>query len=222
MNSPSFTDILVGGAPLLLFVTEKRDDALAEVLSYASTHDYMRIVYNVKQFGVDEAEMLSRDSQSLTLKEKMCIVSAASLHWVAQNKILKTLEDAHSHVRFVFILESTSSVLPTILSRMKVYDMSFDSKPSERVMLFLSTKKISRMDIPFVKKLLSLKDKDDKKDREESLRFLRELYKASVVLQMNVGSQSLLLSFLSLGSSPSASFKMIFECLALSLPSVVE
>lgn len=222
MNNPHVSDILDSTDSAVLFLTQDREDILKKVLEFVAAKECDRLVYDVKLFGVDEAETLSHESRTASLRTKYCVISAGILHWVAQNKILKALEDSHTGVRFIFILESLDSVLPTILSRMQLCDLSFENEVSTRAKLFLTTKKTSRMDLPFLKKLLALKDKDDKKDREESLRFLRELYTAVSLLSFDSRSQEEVLSFLFLARSPSASFKMIFEYLALRLPSVVE
>lgn len=206
----------------VLFITSQRDDVLASILHYFQGEDVSRVVYNVKQFGVKEADELVRSAKVDSIKQKIFIVSTASLHWVAQNKILKTLEDSNPKMHFIFILEDVSTVLPTILSRAQLFDLSFDTEVDERVKLFLTTKPVVRAELPFLKKLLALKDKDDKKDREESLRFLRLLYKGVAVYRLGSSHEMLVLEMLSYGTSSSANFKMIFECLALSLPLVVE
>jgi hypothetical protein len=139
--------------------------------------------------------------------------------------MLKTLEESHPLVRFIFVTESKQAVLPTVLSRAEVTDMSAIGEVIEIVFdikLFLSTSKSLRSEIPFVKKILAKKDEEDRKDRELLTHFLFELMKALPKTEEGMRGRADILDFIAYTKDPSASGKMMLDYLALSLPVVIE
>ncbi len=211
--------------PFLFLITPSRKETLAEVISYFQKDKEKNEVYfyDIKQIQVELTLELQKVASSSGFKQKIIIVSFYSFLEIAQNRMLKTLEEVREGVRFIFITESKVGVLPTIISRAEVHTLGMnEEKKHFDVFLFLSTAPAFRMELPFVKTMLAKKDSDDKKDREYFIHFLSELLEDLPNTKEGLEGKKEVLTFLSFARDTSGAPKMILDYLALFLPLVVK
>lgn len=77
-----------------------------------------------ESFGIDDARALEKwaISKPFVGDKKVAYIIANALNWEAQNALLKVLEEPTYGTYFFIQLPNLSGVLPTFLSRVRVYD----------------------------------------------------------------------------------------------------
>ncbi len=221
-------NVLFSPHSFLFLITSDREWLKGGIISYFKNaeRDTEMSIFDTKQVTVSLVEEILALARSQTIKKRIIILSFYTFLPEAQNKMLKTLEEPHPHIRFVFITESKQGLLPAVLSRAEVTHLSSEEEEgSEKLFdtkLFLATNKSLRMEIPFVKKILAKKDSDDKKDKEYLAQFLTELMAALPKTNEGMKGRADIVLFLKYTKDVSVSSKMMLDYLALSLPYVIE
>jgi len=177
-------------------------------------------------WGIEDSHFVGDWEKRVSLGErKYALISAFTLTPDSQNALLKAVEDS-PRTTFLIFADSREAILPTLRSRCTVLgspsgEISFD------IELFLKTPPLKRINLPFVKKMLTEKNEEDKQDRERLLEFLRalepslkeNLERAGGEKEWALPVRDLILGkrFLrSSGSSP----KLILEYISLAIPAV--
>ena len=222
-----FEKVISSPHPFLFLIAKDRNQVKDEILSlYKEGHEDAEVsLFDTKQVTVPLVKEILALALTQAIKKRVFIISFYTFLDDAQNKMLKTLEESHSMIRFIFVTESKQSILPTILSRAEVVDLASQGGDKEKnfdTKLFLSTAKTLRLEIPFVKMILAKKDEEDRKDKELLTQFLFELMEALPRRKEGMKGRRDILEFLKYTKDASASGKMILGHLALSLPVVLE
>lgn len=76
------------------------------------------------RFSIAEARELIRSAELLAFEggSRIFVLCAQEIALDAQNALLKLFEEPPAHVRFFIVLKQSSYILPTLLSRLFVYD----------------------------------------------------------------------------------------------------
>lgn len=185
------------------------------------------VILEKSSWGIDDSHFVSGWERRMPLKDfKIAALSAFSFTPESQNALLKTIEDSKS-TKFVVFAESASVLLPTLRSRLFLLtpeiNLGGETIDARR---FLSATPGMRLAMPFVKKLISAKNEEEKQDREAAIAFVRALEPAlkEFVEGKNGASRDGILivkDFLEAKRylrGHGASLKLIIEHLALSLP----
>lgn len=222
-----FEKVISSPHPFLFLIVKNRDQTKDEILSlYKEGYEDTEVsLFDTKQVTVPLVKEMLALALTQAIKKRVFIISFYTFLDDAQNKMLKTLEESHGTIRFIFVTESKQSILPTILSRAEVLDLASQEGDKEKnfdTKLFLSTAKTLRLEIPFVKMILAKKDEEDRKDKELLTHFLFELMEALPRTKEGMKGRHDILDFLKYTKDTSASGKMILGHLALSLPVVLE
>jgi hypothetical protein len=227
IRKDSLETLLSSPHPFLFLLTPEREKVVSGVASFYenSNEDVEVTIFDTKQMSIPLVKEIQKLALFQTMKKRILVLSFYSFLEEAQNKMLKTLEESHPLVRFIFVTESKQAILPTVLSRAEVTDISIIGEVIEKsfdTTLFLATSKSLRMEIPFVKKILAKKDEDEKKDKEYLTQFLLELMISLPKTNEGMKGKADIVQFLTYTKDSSASAKMMLEYLAFSLPHVIE
>jgi hypothetical protein len=116
--------------------------------------------------GIDEGRELKRkqSEKALAGEYKIFVVSALSFTREAQNSLLKVFEEPTEGTHFFIVIKDVHAILPTLRSRMVVVGGNKANNETEQiegiVSEFLKSEPTSRLQMPFIKKLITDKDRD--------------------------------------------------------------
>lgn len=155
--------------------------------------------------------------------EKIALISFNTAGLEAQNALLKIIEEPPQKVKFIFVVSNKDHLIDTFKSRLNEIRVVIDSGENlnNEALIFLQTEHSERMKLPFVIKLLSQKDEEDRKDREGVKDFILSL--VLVEKENGVKPKYILetIEIASYVSLPSTSGKALVEYLSLLLPVVL-
>ncbi len=159
-------------------------------------------------------------AQSPYTDPKIILISCNSIGTVAQNSLLKALEEPYPNVRFILVTSNKDTFLPTVLSRLHEHKHSKEETIpySKEALLFLQTKPTERAELSMVTKLLASTDEEKRKDREKVKAFilaLVEIMRTHNYQQIHILETIEIASF---AGDPSSSGKTLVEYLGLLLP----
>lgn len=170
-------------------------------------------------FGVDSARDLLRIQQSKPLvgSKKMVIASAYSVTREAQNAMLKLFEEPASHAHLFLIVPSISILIPTLISRLAVFEYEKMGESSE-----IDVKKFITGTLPerlkMIEKFLK-ENKDDKSLRAKTKVFFDAIEKSlSSSPKKNTDELEAFYKIQNFTLDVSSSSKMLLETLAATLP----
>lgn len=132
-------------------------------------------IAHYETLGIDEGRELKRKQSEKTFggDYKIFVVSALSFTREAQNSLLKVFEEPTEGTHFFIVIKDARVILPTLRSRMVVVEnYKVNNKAEEIVEIveeFLKNEPTSRLQMPFIKKLIS------DKDRENTILFMDRL-----------------------------------------------
>jgi hypothetical protein len=194
-------------------------------MSVAQNPDIVVLRYGL--FSVTDARKVAEIASggAFSGDTKVLIISASRAYHEAQNALLKVFEEPPQGVSLFLILPSVGGLLPTLRSRVQVFDTDRggdEQGVSKIVEEFLKAGKEKRTTI--IKKLASGKDDEDRREhREEAIAILdgieRVLYtkykKSDEAVVALLSDISTLRPYLYDRSAP---VRMILEHLSLTLP----
>lgn len=114
----------------------------------------------------------------------------------AQNTLLKVLEEPTVGVRFVLLINSTGILLPTVLSRLEVFNFEPKIHESEKAKEFLSAEPVNRLAL--LEEMF-----DYKKDEQVRLKVIKFLSECERVVQSQISA----------GGTPPAGFSVLSRAL---------
>lgn len=142
---------------------------------------------NLQIFDIEKARELATYTRVTFATPHYLVLSFFSINLEAANAILKFLEEAAPNLKILLIVDTSTKLLPTILSR--VYRLGnlkvakVDTELASAVAKFLETPKANRLNLTEIKNLLAKKDEfaeekegKDRADREIMDKFLSGLY----------------------------------------------
>ncbi|MEA1981923.1 MAG: DNA polymerase III subunit delta' [Campylobacterota bacterium] len=132
----------------------------------------VKFVVNDESFKIEHAKAVLAESYISTSETKYIIIGASDLTDVAQNSLLKLLEEPPKNIEFILISPTKSNLLPTVRSRLPILKVDAHHK---RVAIELNLTRVDYKDLfAFLKEHARVK-KEDAKELVEAL-----FYRATV------------------------------------------
>ncbi|OCL86950.1 DNA polymerase III subunit delta' [Aliarcobacter thereius] len=102
-----------------ILVVNSIDTALDEILKFYPSH-YTRVIKNSEksEFQIIDAQNALKEAYIATNETKYIFLCGSTFRIEAQNSLLKILEEPPLNIVFILLVESKSSILPTIHSRL--------------------------------------------------------------------------------------------------------
>ncbi len=126
----------------------------------------VKFVVTDESFKIEHAKAVLAESYISTSETKYIIIGASDLTDVAQNSLLKLLEEPPKNIEFIIISPTKSNLLPTVRSRLPILKVDTQHK---RVDIELNLARLDYKDVfAFLKDNARIK-KEDAKELVESL-----------------------------------------------------
>jgi len=150
------------------------EDLKREGITVSGVDSYVRAY---KRFGITEAHELRERTalRSIFSSCRVFVLSVPSMTSEAQNALLKTFEETPAGAMFFLLTPSPDTLLPTLRSRARVYDMTTKKNSggvSSRAKQFIDASVQKRLDMV---RLLLEKDGEDQHDVGAMAEFLASL-----------------------------------------------
>lgn len=102
-----------------ILVVNSIDTSLEEILAFYPSH-FTRVIKNSEknEFQIVDAQNAIKEAYIATNEIKYIFLCGATFRIEAQNALLKVLEEPPLNIVFIILVESKSSILPTIHSRL--------------------------------------------------------------------------------------------------------
>lgn len=102
-----------------ILVVNSIDTSLEEILAFYPSH-FTRVIRNSEknEFQIVDAQNAIKEAYIATNETKYIFLCGATFRSEAQNALLKVLEEPPLNIVFIILVESKSSILPTIHSRL--------------------------------------------------------------------------------------------------------
>lgn len=88
-------------------------------------------IYFETNFKIDHARAVIDECYISSNTIKCVVIAGDSFNIQAQNALLKILEEPPSNIKFILITKSKNAILPTILSRMIVFNKKYSTQRKE-------------------------------------------------------------------------------------------
>jgi hypothetical protein len=176
--------------------------------------------FNQTVLDIETARTIISWAKDSYNESRVALITFASAGIPAQNAMLKVLEEPNAHTRFVLVTEHSSSLIDTVLSRLRHIPLGGINPYADNASEFLSASPVVRMKLPFITELLSRTDEEGRKDRENIKSFILSLAEALRSSKADARYTMETFETASYASDPSASGKALLEYLALLLPSI--
>lgn len=170
--------------------------------------------------GIEEGRELSllQARRALTGGKKIFVITCSSLTQEAQNSLLKTLEEPTAETHFFIVVEGQGTLLPTLLSRVRVIETGLWADPlahqfSQSVTEFLQAKATRRLAI-----VESLLDEEEGAARRIKLETWLALLEREFAESLTAEGGELIAAARKWLSIPGSIPRLILEELALALP----
>jgi len=120
-----------------------------------------RIVKFIEEnFKIEHAKEVTKEAYISEIKTKYIVLAALEFTTVAQNALLKLLEEPPRNIEFIIISPTKSNLLPTVRSRLPILQTS---KTIKRVQVDLNLAKINYKEVfIFLKEHIKIKKNDAK------------------------------------------------------------
>lgn len=175
------------------------------------------IDYDFDSLGVDETRNIKEihSDRPFSFAKRIFIIKTNSITREAQNSLLKILEEPKANNHFFFIIPSLSKVLPTLLSRVEIINLSRDTSMHDLAKSFIKCKIGKRLEI--ISDLVE-DISNEKRTKTDAVSFLKEI----LLIKSKDNSQTpknldKIIQNISYLEDRSASTKMILEHSALML-----
>lgn len=113
-----------------IFLVDSPADVFHSLKSFcANKQEACRFVFN-ELFKLEHAQEVVRLSYLQTQTPLWMLVGAQSYNDIAQNYLLKIIEEPPKHIFYVFLAPNKSSLLPTIRSRLPIMDYRTHVRPA--------------------------------------------------------------------------------------------
>ena len=81
---------------------------------------FRKVVFFEENFKIEHAKLVTKEAYISESETKYIIIAASEFTAVAQNSLLKLLEEPPTNIEFIIISANKSNLLPTVRSRMPV------------------------------------------------------------------------------------------------------
>lgn len=203
-----------------LIIADDRRATVKALEEYLSAKALFFVTHHEQVLDTATSKKILQLAQSNNTEYKTIIISFHSATVVAQNALLKTLEEPYSHTRFIFVVPTRTALLATVQSRLQEIPFEKEIKQKEPAhSLFLETQQSKRMELDEVQTLLKAEDSEGRKDREQVALYITQLANTLTAKTHRQEAFTLLvIEMASYARDLSASPKAILEYLAYTLP----
>jgi len=147
-----------------ILITNDINESFLKLQSELSNYKIKSIIK--EKFLVEDAKEAIEEAYKTEENIKYIILGAIEFTNIAQNKLLKILEEPPKNIEFILITQNKSSLLPTILSRMTI---KIEKKEKKEIPINLNISKLSYNNIfNFIKEHKDL-SKNEAKELIEAL-----------------------------------------------------
>jgi DNA polymerase-3 subunit delta' len=184
-----------------ILITSEIDSAIEELK--AKLAPFRVVVFSEENFKIEHAKLVTQEAYISEADTKYIIIAAKEFTSVAQNSLLKILEEPPTNIEFIIISPTKSNLLPTVRSRLPIVqqnqhkahaDLSLQLKRLDYAEVFAFLKEHARIDKNGAKELVEALFK--KATVEEQLilseRQLEDFDMAYRLLDLNARPQSVL------------------------------
>jgi DNA polymerase-3 subunit delta' len=105
-----------------IIITQDSSQFIDELMGYKEQYRIVIIKEDLKAFSVDDAKEAIRQAHISSEKPTIIILVAKSFSTIVQNKLLKIIEEPPINTSFILICNTKSTILPTIRSRLPIYN----------------------------------------------------------------------------------------------------
>jgi DNA polymerase-3 subunit delta' len=113
----------------LLILSDDKKQIKKYVDDMKSDSMFFEILPSTKEFSIDDIKNLLKETKVFNKKNRIYFLSDFNLSSIpAQNSFLKLLEEPPSNVQFILSAQNKNSLLPTIISRVKIIKLQSKSK----------------------------------------------------------------------------------------------
>jgi len=114
----------LGGSQIV--ITDRFDEVYEDLKQKFSDSQFFRI--EADDFLVEHADECQQKAYLTSLKEKVIVLTAKRFTPIAQNKLLKILEEPPTKTYFILMTPLKSGLLPTIRSRLPIVEKQVDKE----------------------------------------------------------------------------------------------
>lgn len=212
----NITDSLTHHATL--FVHTDRQDFTETLWKELHAESIAHVLHNHTVVDIDTARKLITWANTPYEGQKTALVSFHTITLPAQNALLKIVEEPRAGVRFIFVTTNKDAIIATLYSRLEERKVGSASLNTDEAKTFLAASHIERMKLPYITKLLTQVDEEERKDREAVKAFILSLVDILAKNNENPRYIQETLEIASYASDPSSSGKALVEYLSLLLP----
>jgi len=171
----------------------------------------VKFIVTDESFKIENAKAVLAESYISESKTKYIIIGASDLTDVAQNSLLKLLEEPPKNIEFIIISPTKSNLLPTVRSRLPILKVDTYRKIKE---LDINLAKLDYKDVfNFLKDNARIK-KDEAKDLIQALFHRATVVDALILTPSQLDNFDKAYRLVNLNSRPQSVFAMILMSFA--------
>jgi len=176
-----------------------------------SSFRVVKFVLVDESFKIEHAKEVLAEAYISESQTKYIILGATELTDVAQNSLLKLLEEPPRNIEFILITPTKSNLLPTVRSRLPILKVE---KSHEKILLDISLAKLDYKDVfAFLKEHSRIK-KEDAKVLVESLFYRATVVDKLILTPLQLENFDKAYRLLNLNSRPQSVFAMLLMSFA--------
>ena len=112
-----------------ILITSETESAIEELK--AQLTPFRVVVFFEDNFKIEHAKQVTQEAYISEADTKYIIIAAKEFTSVAQNSLLKILEEPPTNIEFIIISPTKSNLLPTVRSRLPIVQKSMQKAVSE-------------------------------------------------------------------------------------------
>ena len=171
----------------------------------------VKFIVTDESFKIEHAKAVLAESYISELQTKYIILGASDLTDVAQNSLLKLLEEPPKNIEFIIISPTKSNLLPTVRSRLPILKVS---SSHQKVAIELNLARLDYKEVfAFLKEHARVK-KEDAKDLVQALFFRATVTDMLILTPLQLENFDKAYRLLTLNSRPQSVLAMILMSFA--------
>jgi len=171
----------------------------------------VKFVVMDESFKIEHAKAVLAESYISESNTKYIIIGSYDITDIAQNSLLKLLEEPPLHIEFILITPTKSNLLPTVRSRLPILKQAHIQK-LDRVELNLSRLDYKEV-FKFLKQYSGVK-KEDAKSLVEALFYRATVVDRLILSESQLGNFDMAFRLLNLNSRPQSVLAMLLMSFA--------
>jgi len=159
-----------------------------------------------ENFKIEHAKLVTQEAYISESQTKYIIIAAVEFTTVAQNSLLKLLEEPPKNIEFIIISPTKSNLLPTVRSRLPILKME---RSHEREVLDMNLAKIDYKEIFSFLKEHARVSKNDAKTLVEAIYYRATVVDRLILSQRQLDNFDKAYRLLDLNARPQSVFAML-------------